>query len=469
VLQFLLHYLKEKIEDNEGKEKNQQFKSFVNEVLHQTSRSLNSKKFRQNLASMVMNNENMGLSQQVVVLLEAYIHLWREHEFQACILKNMGSSDESLMALQLYAIMDLERNGVKKSRYFKLYLRIIVPALAILIPMVLDLSSDSALTASYYSDFSNDTLTNSCITSSISQEPLKWETYSNCISPLERFLTTLVPIVLPFIYFLSEAITYWFKKHEKDTEMTIGQKIGFYCKIVLSCMLWPAFIVVQIAYYTKKKLIDRENTDDIIRSFDLMYIDAHIIEVCFESSLQPLLQLYLLMIHFLGEDWEKMELSQLSLQQILQIYSFLSSILAIAMAFASNYSMRKEGMMDMGGRIVYILYVLFSVLSRILCLELFAISLGPGKFSWIYFFLAIHLVLIFLINVGFQKWLKNDKEKTCGNFWTFREILLQFQRTLSNLYIHYPDYRPQLDSNQNDSVDSEDKGYLISEVIIHIC
>ena len=63
----------------------------------------------------------------------------------------------------------------------------------------------------------------------------------------------------------------------------------------------------------------------------------------------------------------------------------------------------------MGGRIVYILYVLFSVLSRILCLELFAISLGPGKFSWIYLFLAIHLVLIFLINIGFQKWLKNDK------------------------------------------------------------
>ena len=45
-------------------------------------RSLNSKKFRQNLASMVMNNENMGLSQQVLVLLEATIHLWREHEFQ---------------------------------------------------------------------------------------------------------------------------------------------------------------------------------------------------------------------------------------------------------------------------------------------------------------------------------------------------------------------------------------------------
>ena len=74
-------------------------------------------------------------------------------------------------------------------------------------------------------------------------------------------------------------------------------------------------------------------------------------------------------------------------------------------------------MMDIGGRIVYILYVLFSVLSRILCLELFAISLGPGKFSWIYLVLTIHLVLIFLINIGFQKWLKNDKVSSIFSVW----------------------------------------------------
>ena len=131
--------------------------------------------------------------------------------------------------------------------------------------------------------------------------------------------------------------------------------------------------------------------------------------MCCESSLQPLLQLYLLILHIIGQDWANIDLSQLPLQQILQIYSFLSSILAIATAFASNYSMRKEGMMGTGGRIVYIFYVLFSVLSRILCLEIFAISLGPGNFSWIYLILASHLVLIILINFGFQRWLNQDK------------------------------------------------------------
>ena len=37
----------------------------------------------------------------------------------------MGSNDKSLMALNLFARYDLERNGVRKSKLFKLYLKII--------------------------------------------------------------------------------------------------------------------------------------------------------------------------------------------------------------------------------------------------------------------------------------------------------------------------------------------------------
>ena len=102
------------------------------------------------------------------------------------------------------------------------------------------------------------------------------------VSSSERFWSTLVPIVLPFIYYLSEAIFFFRNQKELGSEngMTIGQTFAFYFKIVLSFLLWPAFIVYQIAYYTKKFMIDRENTQDLIKKFDLMYIDAHIIEVC---------------------------------------------------------------------------------------------------------------------------------------------------------------------------------------------
>ena len=73
----------------------------------------------------------------------------------------MGSNDKSLMALTLFARYDLERNGVRKSKLFKLYLRIIVPALSILIPLIMDISSDVALTVNYASDlYTHDPLKN---------------------------------------------------------------------------------------------------------------------------------------------------------------------------------------------------------------------------------------------------------------------------------------------------------------------
>ena len=77
--------------------------------------------------------------------------------------------------------------------------------------------------------------------------------------------------------------------------------------------------------------------------FHEYYIKAHIVEVCCESSLQPLLQMYLLFIHFLTQDWINVNFSEIPVQQILQMFSFFSSIIAISTAFASNYCMKKRG------------------------------------------------------------------------------------------------------------------------------
>ena len=74
VLLFLVSYLKEVIECGG---KNPKINMVVKTILHQKS-----EKFQQNLMSMVMNNDSMGLSQQILVELEASIHQWKEHEFQ---------------------------------------------------------------------------------------------------------------------------------------------------------------------------------------------------------------------------------------------------------------------------------------------------------------------------------------------------------------------------------------------------
>ena len=77
VLLFLVSYLKELTECGE---KDPKQCTQMNEILHQKSCEL-----KQNLMAMIMNNDSLGLSQQIMVELEAWIHQWNEAEFQGWI------------------------------------------------------------------------------------------------------------------------------------------------------------------------------------------------------------------------------------------------------------------------------------------------------------------------------------------------------------------------------------------------
>ena len=102
-----------------------------------------------------MKNDSMGLCQQLIILLEAMIHQWNPAEFQSCILKHVGSNERASNIITLFENYDLERIGVRKSSYFRLYLRIVVGALIILIPMIADISADISLLINYGSNFEN--------------------------------------------------------------------------------------------------------------------------------------------------------------------------------------------------------------------------------------------------------------------------------------------------------------------------
>ena len=94
-------------------------------------------------------------------------------------------------------------------------------------------------------------------------------------------------------------------------------------------------------------------------------------------------------------------------------------------------------MVTTGARIVYIMYVLLGTLSRILALELFIMSLGPGKFSWIYLILLIHVTLVIIIDVLFDHWYSNFQIKNVQE--VFQQCLSHLRRGLSKIYIHYPE------------------------------
>ena len=98
-----------------------------------------------------------------------------------------------------------------------------------------------------------------------------------------------------------------------------------------------------------------------------------------------------------------------------QIWSFLSSVGSIAWSFQSSYARKKFGQMSYLSRLVYFLYVLFAVVSRILSIELFLVSLGPEYFLMIYAIIGGHLVTI--ITLGTFIFVEN-----CGKLENFDVI-----------------------------------------------
>ena len=92
--------------------------------------------------------------------------------------------------------------------------------------------------------------------------------------------------------------------------------------------------------------------------------------------------------------------------------------------------------------------VLLSVLSRILCLELFAISLGPANFDWILVVVATHTGIVIVIHLSFEV-IKRPSNFT-SFFCSIQNCVL---KGLSNLYISYTFCGEEEDYKKNILVD----------------
>ena len=118
---------------------------------------------------------------------------------------------------------------------------------------------------------------------------------------------------------------------------------------------------------------DVEKSKRCLKKLDILKTRAHLIEASTESSLQPLLQTYLLFVGMHGMSWSLINVFTNHLDQLIQLFSLATSVLSISWSFTNNYDMKMERMMTFRAKGAYFLMVLLSVLSRILCLELFAI------------------------------------------------------------------------------------------------
>ena len=129
------------------------------------------------------------------------------------------------------------------------------------------------------------------------------------------------------------------------------------------------------------------------------------IEVCTESSFQPLLQLYLFLptgvvtFRSLGSHARDESASEFfSSMAQLQFWSILSSCFSLAWSFTFYQSFKKNGALDFGvnalGRILLLSSNILQVSSRLVAFVLFAYCCGDGNIWPAFVFVLIHIIVI---------------------------------------------------------------------------
>ena len=180
---------------------------------------------------------------------------------------------------------------------------------------------------------------------------------------------------------------------------------------------------------------------------------ARLIEVCIESSFQPLLQLYIVLptlIHYFecGAFVEFLNKFGETFSTIsrLQFWSIITSIVCLSWSFNFYKVTQKCGALDLKanlyGRICLLASTLLQISSRLLAFVLLAYTFGPGEFWPMMVLLHLHIVLMAFLhhfyspsmetkNVDTKTRKKSQKVITKVRLW--HHCLLN---GIGNIYIH---------------------------------
>ena len=193
----------------------------------------------------------------------------------------------------------------------------------------------------------------------------------------------------------------------------------------LCITLWPLMSIVRLFWASfkfetaraEKKLGRRKY--ELIRA--MMIRDrSHMVEICTEASLQPILQLYLVLLNL--QNWIQSskhhaheESSDFLTEQIgsnqLALITVVISVLNIGFGYTLHYYYQKDEALKVGSAILYFLTVMLFVISRILSFEIFAYSLGPGNFLKTLFLVGVHVFIMALVHLKFSDSLMHCKRK----------------------------------------------------------
>ena len=130
------------------------------------------------------------------------------------------------------------------------------------------------------------------------------------------------------------------------------------------------------------------------------------IEICSESSFQPLLQLYLLIPNLMCQDYSallKMDISDfLSNIPKLQFWAIFTSCLSLSWSVNRYQALKKRGALGFGvnpvGRSLLLIYCICQVTSRLFAFVLFAYSFGDGNFYPMIVLVTFHILVMATIH-----------------------------------------------------------------------
>ena len=194
-----------------------------------------------------------------------------------------------------------------------------------------------------------------------------------------------------------------------------------------------------LAYGKKKFELQMLRQDHILLSSR-----ARIIEVCIESSFQPLLQLYLLLptlIHYIDcgaiqEILTNPPHQTFSRMDSLQFGSIFTSIFCLSISFTHYKVTQKSGALDYHanpfGRTFLFLSILLQISCRLLAFVLLAYGFGPGEFWPMIAILQMHILLMTSLHFFTFKHVEVDNMKISK----FRKLHHCLLNGIGNIYIH---------------------------------
>ena len=267
-------------------------------------------------------------------------------------------------------------------------------------------------------------------------------------------------MILSVVFLMLDAIEETFYR-DYSTDISTGEKV---VNILLSPIwpIWSLLLTSWTTFSTKIGLSDVEKDKDKLKRLSQVSNRAHLIEVCTESSIQPLIQLFgiykgLVDIDLttsktnvelrgflnatLAGDWSELGEHFENSNSTLELWSFLTSVASVAWSFQSNFARKKYGHMSIFSRFVYFIYVTLAVNARIVVIISFLLAIG-GDFEQIYAIIGGHMAICILVDL----WLNIEKYNGDKKhwFWKARDCLL---KSFSTIYLYHP-----IDDNENEDI-----------------